>query len=88
MFGVVNWTAVGTIIGGLVGFLTILTMLFMWQFGRWSEGLGERLDKQDKKIEDNTVITAATASAVARMEGWLAAMAGKPYSPKRRNDGD
>lgn len=75
----VNWEMVGVIGGLIIGGLTLAWAVFSFQFGRWSEGLGHRLDNQDAKIESMATISSETATDVARIEGWLSGAAGQSY---------
>lgn len=84
MIAIVNWSNVAVVTVAVCAVITLFFTIASRQFGRWSRELGSRLDKQDKAIETTTTAQIVTATSVARIEGFMAATAGKPFEPQKQ----
>ena len=47
----INWEAVGTIIGVITGILALIYKVASTQFRNWFNALNKRLDEQDDRIK-------------------------------------
>lgn len=79
----INWTNEIVAISGVFVVLGFFYAVLSKQWGRWTAGLGKRLDDQDDAIASIHEASTLTATSVARLEGYMAGRAGRDYEPQR-----